>query len=246
MALAALLVAVMAAACAACASPVAEEVAKWPVGKLTSEVVELQSGDRFQVVLDANPRTEYSWTVEMAPDPSVARQVGEVQVLNPRRAGLDTGAPGRRAWTFEAVAPGETEVVFESRIPGRKDAEAAWTHDVIVDVYENLEPIGEVQVFKSTGGPIELPVGAEFDVDLSDDAGWNGYRWLFTTDYNNRVVVFKGVRLRRDEGTVVSFEETWRFHVVSRGEATLTFFQIEPWKEPAEPREVRNFRVKGF
>lgn len=236
----------LAAACAACGSPVAEEVEKFPVGKATCEVIEIHPGERFQVVLDRHPVSDYTWYYDTEPDPAVVKQVGDVQVLNPRRAGLDTGAPGRQAWTFEAVAPGETEMIFENGVVGKKGSEA-WAHDVIVDVLEELEPYGEeVEVYRSGGRAIEVPAGTEFEIDLSEDAGWNGYRWLLTTDYENEVVVFKGIRLTRHEGPpAVSFEERWRFRVVSKGRATLTFFQIEPWKEPAVPDEVRAFHVTG-
>nr|MBC7245253.1 protease inhibitor I42 family protein [Chloroflexota bacterium] len=68
----------------------------------TGSMLELRVGDKFDVVLDANPTTGYQW--ELAGEVRVVQQVGEPEFVPDSNA---LGAGGKMTIHFQAVAAGE-------------------------------------------------------------------------------------------------------------------------------------------
>lgn len=70
--------------------------------------VQLQLGQRLEIVLPGNPTTGYQWEPTIA-DNSILRTVGE-PVFKPDTSALGSG--GQVTTTFEAVAVGQTMVTL--------------------------------------------------------------------------------------------------------------------------------------
>ncbi len=67
-------------------------------------------GERFTIVLRADPESGYRWTLGKPPDEAVVQLVETTFA-----AGGEPGAEGEERWVFEAVAPGWTtiELVYQ-------------------------------------------------------------------------------------------------------------------------------------
>jgi inhibitor of cysteine peptidase len=108
----ALLLAVSLSAC----TPVAREPLK-VVERDSGSLLELRVGDRFDVVLDANPSTGYVWAMS-DPHITVVQPQGEPQFVLNSKAG---DGSGKITWVFEAIAPGEDMLEMAYRRPGETD-----------------------------------------------------------------------------------------------------------------------------
>lgn len=72
------------------------------------ETIEARVGDQFQIELDANASTGFSWELAEPLNADVLKKVGNE--YRDAGAGGAVGAPGTDVWTFEAVGPGEVEI----------------------------------------------------------------------------------------------------------------------------------------
>ncbi|MEI8357289.1 MAG: protease inhibitor I42 family protein [Deltaproteobacteria bacterium] len=95
-------------------------------------------GDRFDLRLEANPSTGYTWSLGKPLDASVLRLVASRFVSS--AAAAPGGAPplagqgGNEIWTFEAVAPGRTKISMFYARPWEKGVAPAKivAHTVLV------------------------------------------------------------------------------------------------------------------
>jgi inhibitor of cysteine peptidase len=72
--------------------------------------VDLEVGQTLEVSLEENPSTGYAWNVTEAPDAAVIAPVeDDFAISDP----YSDGAGGTRTLLFEAVAPGETEMLLD-------------------------------------------------------------------------------------------------------------------------------------
>lgn len=93
--------------------------------------VTVAQGREFMITRDANPGTGYRWQLAAPPDERVVTLVrSEFTPGAPDRA----GAPGVQVWTFRAVAPGETTLVFEYVRPWETGVPPARRDEVTVRV----------------------------------------------------------------------------------------------------------------
>lgn len=69
--------------------------------------IEASTGDTITITLDSNVTTGFQWNLVTEPDGAVAKLVSSEYV--PPEDGL-IGEGGVEIWTFEAVAPGETDL----------------------------------------------------------------------------------------------------------------------------------------
>jgi inhibitor of cysteine peptidase len=72
------------------------------------KTVEVQAGDMLVVRLHENPSTGFRWQIE-EPDSKILRLRGSDFV--PQSAAVGSG--GDEQWTFEALAPGQTQLGFK-------------------------------------------------------------------------------------------------------------------------------------
>lgn len=77
--------------------------------------IEVQAGDTFNIVIDANPSTGYHWEL-------VGELDGNVVEFTSRDYTADepvlAGSGGVDVWTFKAVSAGETTIMLGSYPPG--------------------------------------------------------------------------------------------------------------------------------
>lgn len=97
-------------------------------------LVQMHPGKTFKLVLQSQPATGYRWEV-VSLDPAVLKQ-GETLALqqDPRLSAPGTGDPVTMVMSFEAVAPGHTQLrlAYRAALPQPGVAEQTYTADVTV------------------------------------------------------------------------------------------------------------------
>lgn len=83
----------------------------------------LEVGDKIRIELCANPSTGYEWDYEMTEGDIVMEEDHD---YDEPESDVD-GAAGTEFWTFEAVNPGNTEVIMEYTPPGTGSTDDSWT-----------------------------------------------------------------------------------------------------------------------
>ncbi len=88
----------------------------WPIianlsGRLKGEsrTIEVRAGDLFEIALEENPSTGYSWVYEIE-DASVAKIESDDYIASESGA---LGAKGKRKFILRAVSEGTCEIVFK-------------------------------------------------------------------------------------------------------------------------------------
>jgi inhibitor of cysteine peptidase len=101
------------------------------------ERIVARPGTRFAVELDANATTGFRWRLGRPLDERVVRLRGTAYRLQePQR----TGSGGTEVWTFEAVAPGRTSILFEYVRPWERETPPVRTRTVVVEVARLAPP----------------------------------------------------------------------------------------------------------
>jgi predicted secreted protein len=72
--------------------------------------IEIHTGDRFTIVLDANVTTGYSWVFGTPVDENILRLVKSDYISS--KNGM-TGTGGNQVWVFEALQPGTTMITLK-------------------------------------------------------------------------------------------------------------------------------------
>jgi predicted secreted protein len=88
------------------------------------EQIRVLAGKQFSITLNANHTTGYSWRLAKPLDPAMLRQISDDYHAATSDA---VGAPGEEVWTFESIAAGNIELVFEYVRPFEKDAKPVKT-----------------------------------------------------------------------------------------------------------------------
>lgn len=92
-------------------TPPASNPTKAPSGKTfktPGSPVEVSNGEAFNIALDSNPSTGYSWSLEGGV-PEILQSTGETFVAPERDL---VGAPGVQYWEFKAVKAGSGSIKF--------------------------------------------------------------------------------------------------------------------------------------
>jgi inhibitor of cysteine peptidase len=123
------LLAVLLAGCAAAAPNPAAGTR--PAITDPSRPIEVQAGETFQIVIDANPSTGYHWGLTGELDGKLvellSRDYTEDEPVMPGSGGVDV-------WTFKAVSAGQAQITLGSYPPSNDpvDPEQTVTFDVTV------------------------------------------------------------------------------------------------------------------
>jgi inhibitor of cysteine peptidase len=108
-------------ACAASASNL-RRLTEWNLGSS----LELQPGDRFEIVLSGNPAAGYQWEASFW-DETVLKLLGQP---NYEQRSAAVGSGGEFAFTFEAVAVGQTKVELVYRRPFERTIKPSKTFEI--------------------------------------------------------------------------------------------------------------------
>ena len=81
--------------------------------------ITIKSGDTFEIKLESNPTTGYSWRLAESPSGTIQNISN---VYEPRKtSGNIVGSGGTEIWTFKAVSKGNIILNFEYARPWEKD-----------------------------------------------------------------------------------------------------------------------------
>jgi inhibitor of cysteine peptidase len=94
-------------------------------------------GDKFVITLVSNRSTGFAWRLAKPSDEKVVRLEGSE--YSPGRADLD-GAPGKEAWTFTAVAAGQTTISLKYVRPWEKNKPPLKEATFTIAVRSETEP----------------------------------------------------------------------------------------------------------
>lgn len=83
--------------------------------------IQVKAGDTFNIVLEANPGTGYSWQIDAIEDTQLVKQDGSSQYIRDDAPRDATGVGGREIWSFITLGGGSTTVTFRHvpEEPGR-------------------------------------------------------------------------------------------------------------------------------
>lgn len=95
----------------------------------TAVPLEVPAGETFDIVIEANITTGYEWRLTEPLDETVVQFVDQEYVSEQSGA---TGAGGHDIWTFQAIAPGTTEIVLGYYPPDGSDTPQEITTFTIV------------------------------------------------------------------------------------------------------------------
>lgn len=89
--------------------------------------MEVQAGEMFNIVIDANPSTGYHW--------EIVSELSGVEFVSTEYTADEPVAPGSggvNVWTFKAVSAGETQITFGSYPPGASEPDQTVTFHIVV------------------------------------------------------------------------------------------------------------------
>jgi len=87
-----------------------------------AQLIDMQAGQTFVIVLDTNPSTGYHWEVlgELIGTEFVSRDYIADEPVSPGSGGVDV-------WTFKAVSAGQAQITFGNYPPSTEGGEAQQT-----------------------------------------------------------------------------------------------------------------------
>ena len=83
------------------------------------ELISVAANSSFEIVLDSNPSTGYSWKFVGAPGDKIIDYIGTEYLPDKTKAGV-AGAGGEDTLTFRATGAGKATIKLEYVGPGRK------------------------------------------------------------------------------------------------------------------------------
>ena len=106
-------------ACGGKDTPVPEFVISEP-----GKSIEVTAGNEFKIIIESNPSTGYHWELVGGLDEGLLQFISsEYRATEP----ILPGSSGKEAWTFKALAPGETTIVLGYYPPSNDPVEPAQT-----------------------------------------------------------------------------------------------------------------------
>ena len=95
------------------------------------KTIALKTGETFEINLEGNPTTGYTWEVETAPDPAVLDLSGEIDY---KSSSAKVGAGGVFVFPYQAVGPGETTLRLIYHRPWEEDEEPLELYELTVQI----------------------------------------------------------------------------------------------------------------
>jgi formylglycine-generating enzyme required for sulfatase activity/predicted secreted protein len=181
-------------------------------------------GEEFEISLESNPTTGYSWSlVEDLPD--WLELVGTTYVATD--PGM-VGGGGTQTWTFRATGSGSATLTFQYIQPWVGAPAEVRVYQVTAKTSADVEKI-------------DVLVGEEFEINLESNPT-TGYSWSLVEHLPDWLELVDTTYVPTDPGMVGGGGvETWTFRATGSGSATLTFEYERPWED--EPIQVRVYLV---
>ncbi len=138
--LTAIAVSMLLVACAAPAQPGSRAWVEVPCDEFNdthhiNQMLEVQSGEIFEVKLCSNPTTGFQWLEEAQISDSVVLKQEDHKFIGPEsEPPPPPGTPGQEVWTFKALKQGSSKIYLEYSRPWEGGEKGEWTCTVNVIV----------------------------------------------------------------------------------------------------------------
>ncbi|MFC1902162.1 protease inhibitor I42 family protein [Chloroflexota bacterium] len=135
--LTAIIVSILLVACAALGQKAWVEVSsdEFNDNHHINQVLEVQTGETFDVKLGSNPTTGFQWSEEaQISDTAIAIQEGHEFIGPESEPPPPPGTPGQEVWTFKALKKGSSTIYLEYSRPWEGGEKGEWTCTVNVIV----------------------------------------------------------------------------------------------------------------
>lgn len=190
----------------------------------------------YELKLDANASTGYTWSYDMNED-GIVKVVKDEYEEGKSEEGM-TGVPGTQVYKFKALKKGEVTIKFTYSRP-------------------NSSEIADIKSYKLTVGD-NYKITAKELVTIKDDTKANiytieldsnpttGYTWIYEVDNENIVENVKDEYIQNDvsDDTVgAGGKQHFEFIGVNEGEVKLTFKYKRSWEDEVADQKVYNLNV---
>ncbi|MFC1953683.1 protease inhibitor I42 family protein [Chloroflexota bacterium] len=110
---------------------------EFSINQDTDQVLEVQAGESFEVILCSNPTTGFQWAEEaQISDPAILEQE-DYKFIGPESdPPPPPGTPGQEIWTMKALQQGSSKIYFEYSRPWEGGEKREWTCTIEVIVKE--------------------------------------------------------------------------------------------------------------
>jgi len=146
----------------------------------------IEVGKTFDLTLETNPSTGYSWQLSQQPDAKILKLVS-----SDVSGGGAAGAPQQQVWKFEGVGAGSTSFVLEYKGPGADaPVEKKYTAKVTVTAPPQPSPTPP-KTYTDPAVPITVERGEIFILQVTNQAG-TAYQWQLAEEINTSMLKFMG------------------------------------------------------
>jgi inhibitor of cysteine peptidase len=172
------------------------------------KTVDAETGQHFDISLESNPSTGYSWQVVQSPNKKVVR-VLDSHFVEP--SGDALGAPGTEVWQFQAVGKGTTKMVMEYSQPWEKSAPPAKRYTLTINV---------AQADNEISHSFNIEVGQTFNVTLDTNPS-TGYSWSLAQQPDANVLKLVSSDTAASSTPGATAQQIWKFQGVGPGNTTF-------------------------
>ena len=124
----------------ACAAPDQKAWVEIPIDEFNNnqhinQMLEVQTGETFEVKLGSNPTTGFQWSeVAQISDTAITTQEGHEFIGPESEPPSPPGTPGQEVWAFKALKKGSSTIYLEYSRPWEGGKKGEWTCTVNVIV----------------------------------------------------------------------------------------------------------------
>lgn len=196
----------------------------------------IQVGQTFDMTVDTNPSTGYSWSMAKQPDANILKLVSS-DITQPGTP----GATAQQVWKFEGVGAGKTDFVLEYRGPGA-NAAVEKKDTVKVTVTEAPAPAPTPPMtYDNPNAPITATVGEVFILQVTSQAG-TAYQWRLMEQVDQEILKYMGsesTHTGSEEGGKITTD--FSFESVGKGQQTVKLSLVEAGDD--QPAQETEFKV---
>ncbi len=182
------------------------------------ETINAETSQYFEIFLESNPSTGYTWQTVQPPDENIVR------LVNSRFMALagetKVGAPGQEVFQFVGTGPGSTTVILEYLRTWEKDKLPAKRYILTANV---------TQADNNVTSSVSVEAGHELNlaVDKEPDAGFS---WTLAKKPDESILKLAGTEVIPSQAPGSTAKEVWKFLGVVPGN---TSFSLE-YRAPGE------------
>ncbi len=208
-------------------------------GEEVRETINVQLGQTFNITLESNPSTGYSWQFAQHPDANIVKL--ESQKYTP--SANVPGAPGKEVWVFKGVGVGSTTMVLQYQRPWETNVPPLKKDTIKVTV--TPAPPTPPKEYSDPHVPIVASVGEVFIIFLESNAS-TGYQWQLMEPLDQKILVFLGEEYRQKADSPVGEpgHNYFTFQAKGKGKTVVKLGYFGPGEVTASKTADFNVEVK--